>query len=119
SSPRTAYRKVLDFLQLPDDHRRAFPRINEAYQPRWRWLLKLHLRGDRRLLLSPARRRLLPWLEPLRPLSRALRRYNVKTVKRTALRPPFRRKLTEFFAADVDQLARLLDRDLSAWKETE
>ncbi len=117
SSPRTAYRKVLDFLQLPDDHRRAFPRINEAYQPRWRWLLKLHQRGDRKLLLSPAWRRLLPWLAPLRPLSRALRRHNVKTVKRTELRPPFRTKLTEFFAADIDQLARLLDRDLSAWKK--
>lgn len=39
--PRSAYLEILDFLDLPDDGRTEFPRINEARSHNNRWLAKV------------------------------------------------------------------------------
>lgn len=107
------YRQVLDFLAVPDDGRRDFAPINEAYQPRWRGVQSWHTRLDRYVKRSALGK--LPLLNLLRPVSRALSRRNVQKVGKPSLRPEFRAELRETFAGDVELLGRLLGRDLSAW----
>ncbi len=53
------------------------------------------------------------WLKPLR---KQLRQWNTRQLERPPLEPELRRELRDFFAADVEKLAKLLGRDLSHWR---
>lgn len=117
--PRGVYRAVLGFLGLGDDGRREFPPINEAYRPRADRLGLFHQQVDRLLVTSPVLSRLLPVLAPLRPLSRAVRRWNVRKARKPPLSSAFRARLRESFAVDVELLESLLGRDFSPWRRIE
>jgi hypothetical protein len=52
----------------------------------------------------------------LRPIRRRLKRWNTREVARPPLDPALRRELRDFFAADVEKLGKLLDRDLGHWR---
>jgi len=53
------------------------------------------------------------WLKPLR---RRLKKWNTLQRERPPLDPALHRELSDFFAPDVEKLAKLLDRDLSHWR---
>lgn len=114
ADPAAAYRRVLGFLGLPDDGRRAFSRENPAAALRSRRLAVLH--GHLPRLLGPLYR-------PLRVAGRALglrpsdlmARFNRRPRDRASLAPDFRDELTHAFAPQVAKLARLTGRDLSHW----
>jgi len=114
---RSVYEDVLRFLDLASDGREEFPRVNEAHQSRLRWLEAARRRTDRTLVTTPILTRTLRWFGPFRPLSRTLRRFNVQKVEKPTLEEGFHRLLTEHFAKDVEILERLLERDLTAWKD--
>ena len=117
ADPLSVYREVLDFLELPDDGRREFPLVNQARRARLLGLQKLHTQIDRRFRRSPRLRRQRWLLQGLRPLSQAFLKRNVKTVEKPILRPEFRARLVEEFAADVALLDELLGRGLP-WADT-
>jgi Sulfotransferase domain len=115
-SPRQVYREVIEFLELPDDRRTEFPRINDNKRAGITWL--------RDFIRKPP-----PLLrEAYRGLKRAVGAEEVAAVKqkivelntvrerRPALSPAFRGELVEAFRDEVRLLARILDRDLSHWK---
>lgn len=110
--PRREYRKVLEFLGLPDDDRREFPVRNVAKSRRSPRLARLmRLAGKIRLRLGPTYRGL--------GLATRLSNLNRRTERREPLSDAMRHRLAEYFRDDVERLGELLDRDLSHWVELE
>ena len=112
--PRRAYVESLEFLGLPDDGRREFPRVNEAKGHRYP--------GLSRVLAARS--------GPIASIIHGLKRYSdrhkdglVAKVRqllkvgrsRPKLRPEFEQELRDYFAPDVARLGDLLGRDLSHW----
>lgn len=115
ADPKCEYHRLLSFLELPDDGRQAFPRINESTHHGSLWLGQSSRRLRRRVAkpLSELHRKtgfqgtgLLKMLDHL----------NVETRPRPPLRPAFRQHLDEVFSDEVGLLEKLLGRDLSAWR---
>lgn len=52
----------------------------------------------------------------LRPLRKRFKKWNTKPVERDVLDPALRAEVADAFAADVEKLSKLLDRDLSHWR---
>jgi hypothetical protein len=100
--PRGAYRRVLDFLSLPDDGRSDFPTLNSAKEFRFTALQRLIRIG------ATARRR-------LRLTSFGFGKLNRREPRNSPLSDGLRRELAACFAKDVAKLGRLLGRDLSHW----
>ncbi len=111
ADPAANYRRVLEFLGLPDAGQIEFPIVNAALGSRSRRL-------DSLLRRPPA------WLaalyRPVRPLLRAagvspvnaLRSLNLAPRLKPPLRAEFRAELDRFFADDIVELERLLGRPL-------
>jgi Sulfotransferase domain len=116
ASPKRVYDEVIEFLELPDDNRTEFPRINENKRARLDWLGSFYrkppppLRGAFRALKR------LVGEGALSALARKILELNTTRERRPALRPAFRAELAAAFQEEVDRLARLVDRDLSHWK---
>lgn len=102
--PREVYLRLLDFLELKDDGRETFPRINEGREHRWPWLAQV----------IQSR----PWLTRLfkqAGISATLRRWGTRPAVRTSLPLELQRQLREYFADEVILLAEQIGRDLSQW----
>ena len=131
--PRSVYRQVLRFTGLDDDGRTEFPRRQSSKHYRHRWLQRLLYkppvvygslleerlaRATRKAKRRDAKdapggnQRKKPL--PLR-LHKRLRRWNRIDAKPRPLDEPMRALLCEHFAADVEKLAKLIDRDLGRW----
>ncbi|MGM0584157.1 MAG: hypothetical protein ACQEUZ_05865, partial [Pseudomonadota bacterium] len=116
ADPRGVYERALDFLELPQDGRDAFPRVNASRVHRFEWLADLvltppgPLRGPMWRLRGALRRSRPPAVE-------ALKRYLRKPRSREPMRTGFRAELREVFADDVRRTAALIGRDLDAWLE--
>ncbi|NIO39267.1 MAG: hypothetical protein GTO41_03120 [Burkholderiales bacterium] len=114
-SPVQVYRTVLDFLELPDDHRTTFPRFNANKThslPRLAYLwqrkpsfLRTCVEKLKRQLGGNTNR-----------IEDSFRRLFWKNVKRSPLPVPLRQELGELFSKDILKLGRLTGRDLSAWQ---
>lgn len=109
---KRVYAQILDFLGVPNDGRRAFPRFNENRRNRSRLL--------GRILLNPPRgldglKRAAQRLPVARDVWRMLTRLNTAPAARRALRPAFRAELVEEFREDILKLSSLLRRDLQNW----
>ena len=108
------YRDLLAFLDLPDDGRTDFPRVNASHQQRFPAI-------SQRLLHPP------PALQPVvrRARSHFLRRPNpVVRRAKSLLNRPFERptispvtwdSMAEAFRDDIAETERLLGHDLSGW----
>lgn len=112
ADPRRTYDRVLEFLGVEDDGREDFPVRNPAKQIRWhsgQRLLVAALKGERvlksRLGAAPVNSTL---LRKLGALNRSPR-------PRPALSAEMMARLQEYFAPDVAELSRLLQRDFSSW----
>jgi hypothetical protein len=113
ADPATAYRRVLEFLDVDPEHRPEFSVVNAnkvVRSTRVRDLLRQAPPGLRRLGRVVVRDE--------RARADLRRRVHVLNT-RGRVRPPMdgalRRRLTEEFAPEVRALEGLLDRDLGAW----
>lgn len=114
ADPRREYLRLLSFLDLPDDGRIDFPRINEAKSYKWPWLGQMS-RQLRRRLGNP--------FFILRQktgfhgtgLIRMINYFNTEKRSRPPLNPEFQHYLDKFFYDEVRLLEELLGRDLSGW----
>lgn len=100
------YRKTLAFLELPDDGRSAFPVHNAMKPVKWYRLHKLLVRarsGLKRIGIDIHGTGLMAFV------------IRVSGARRAPVSPAFRRQLAETFAADIDLLGQLLERDLGHW----
>ncbi len=107
------YSQVLSFLNLDQDERQDFPKINENKLRRSYKLGRLttslgrffKYRAFIRKILHKAGIRILPLLD----------RLNTKKIKRRPLDPEMRSILIEAFRKDILELSTILERDLSHW----
>jgi len=111
SNTRQSYEDVLDFLDLPSDHRTNFPKVNPNKPIRWLWL---------HALLSLLR----AWAAVLKGRLGTYRnfgtlkwllRLNIGTAERKQISDEFRREMKDYFREDISKLSKLLGRDLSHW----
>jgi hypothetical protein len=107
ADPRKQHRRVLQFLDLPDDGRVHFPVLNRAKETRSR-LLKEGVTYLSELRWSLGMRRHFG----IRP---TLEKWNTREVSRKALEEETKRKLRNCFAEDILKLGVLLNRDLTHW----
>jgi hypothetical protein len=119
ADPQATYRTILRFLEL-EDHEPDLRRRNESRSVRLGWL--------RRLIYRP------PLVEPenfVRFVTGRTRKGGVSVIKRmrkrllqlntvsrrpAELSPALRAEMRATFAEDIEQLGKLLDRDLGAWR---
>jgi hypothetical protein len=108
TDPAGEYRKVLDFLGVPDDNRTQFPVINSAKALRAAWLMRAW-QGTARTL----NRLNVPRYQT--GILAALKKANTKPMQRKPIPHRLYRELQDYFADDVTLLGRLLRRDLTSW----
>lgn len=111
---RGSYLDVLKFLDLPDDGKTFFPRVNENKIHRFPVMAKFLFRPP-------------DWAAPVvNAMKRGVgaQRQRIaamvvdtimKSAPRESLRPEFRRELADYFRDDVSLLSRLTGHDLSHW----
>lgn len=115
ADPRREYLRVLSFLEIPDDGRTEFPRVNEAKSHKWLWLGQMSRQLRRRLHK--------PYLSLRRKINfqgtgllSMINRFNTEKQSRAPLNPEFRSYLDELFNDEVELLEDLLERDLHNWR---
>lgn len=114
ADPRREYLRLLSFLNLPDDGRTDFPRINEAKSHKWLWLGHFSRQMRRRMGKAFF---FLQESTGFRGtgLIRLINYYNLEKRSRPPLSPEFRNYLDEVFDDEVKLLEVLLERDLNDW----
>jgi len=101
------YRDVLSFLELSDDKRSDFPRMNENRRITSRLLPRI-------LYLAGAAKRALG-IRGSTGVWRALTPVFTERKKRRPMSPELKQQLRLYFREDVEKLAGLIGRDLSHW----
>jgi hypothetical protein len=115
--PLGVYRRALDFLGLEYDGRTRFERKTQSRTYRSLWLHRLLYKPPAPLVRYAARsqRRHKGRRPPLLRLRKRLRQWNRTDRPPAPLDAGLRRILRETFAEDVEQLGKLLGRDLRHW----
>ncbi len=108
------YRRVLRFLDVPDDGRTSFPAVNQNKAHRARAVARLTQRPPRPLVQAVGGVKRVIGVERLGALDRVRARNRVVR-GRGSIDPAFRSELAAYFRDDVARLEELLGRDLSAW----
>ena len=106
--PGAAYRAVLEFLGIDDDHRRDFPTHNRAKTRRWKNLVTVAWAASSVKTALGIERGLGLW-KRIDAMNRVER-------PRPQISDDMKRVLRNYFAADVDLLQSLIGRDLSRWR---
>jgi hypothetical protein len=115
ASPRRIYNEVIEFLDVPHDHRSEFPRINDNKRARIAWLKQFMRRPPPLLRTAFRGLKHAAGAERLATLKSEIVKLNTLKEGRPPLSPAFRAELVEAFREEVFLLSRLLNRDLSQW----
>lgn len=111
----SVYRRVLDFLGLPDDHRSDFSRINQSRRLKsWR-LWELACSPPEKLVSAVERGKRILGIERLGVLKR-VRGWLLTEAGSPAVPATLKLEMLRDFSDDIDLLSSLLERDLSHWK---
>lgn len=128
ATPRNEYRRVLDFLGLPDDGKNVFERHAESRDCRLPWLQRLLQRPPRFALglldtddLHNPRfaETAGPFLRKVLDLRTRILDWNEIAAERPSIDPAVIDEMREMYRDDVALLSELIDRDLSHWLEAE
>lgn len=115
SNTGDVYRSVLDFLNVPDDGRSVFPRINEGQQVNLRWLYQeVSMPHPRLMKIIQAAKGLLN-IDRLDIQPRLRQLFVAKRKKKEALSIQLQNEMRQEFSSDILLLEKLLRRDLSHW----
>lgn len=121
-SPQPVYQTVLRFLELDDDGRKDFPKVNEAKYHKHSWLSKwlisppgilgtAHAKIRQKIAISDS-----TFIKSIETISRKLTtRNSVKKASHRLSKDEFRVILSEL-SDDIDLLSSLTGRELSHWK---
>lgn len=111
---RACYQQTLKFLQIPDDGRTEFPKVNAASKYRLPLIGKLYQAPP--AWLSAPMRVFRKWYGKQGGAFRNLvHGLTQRPAPREALSPEFREHLKSVFRDDVTEISDLLGRDLSSW----
>jgi hypothetical protein len=115
ASPRQVYDEVIEFLDIPHDHRTDFPRINENKRARMAWLGYFYRKPPPALRKAVRSLKQAMGAEGLGGVKKKMVDLNTVRERRPPLSPELRAELVETFRGEVALLSRLLNRDLSHW----
>jgi hypothetical protein len=107
ANPCGIYREILDFLDLDDDKRREFAKVNENVQFKWDWA--------RRIVASPLVRTLHHSGIRNTGLFKPLYMFSASKGRRAPLRHEFRAHLNKIYEPEVSLVEEITGRDLSHW----
>lgn len=115
ASAQSVYDEVIEFLGVPHDNRRKFPRVNDNKRARVAWLRNF-LRKPPPVLRETYRSlKHSVGAGRLDAMKSAMVARNTAKERRQPLSLQFRAELVESFREEVALLSRLLNRDLSHW----
>ena len=109
-APAECYREVLTFLNLPDDGRTDFPKVNEARTPRFLFLQNIAyetaaLRRRMGIKSIPLASRIHHWM----------RNMNTQPTTKKEIKSELHDSLIETYRTEIMLLSELMERDLSHW----
>jgi len=110
------YRRVLDFLGVPDDGRTEFEPYNRNKRLRWEALSRFAFETPEWIAAPILKLKELCGISELGILHR-LHRANVSVEPRPPLDPELARQIADHFEDDVRLLSSLIGRDLSGWTD--
>ena len=108
------YRDTLAFLEVPDDGRSEFPRVNENKVHRTGAVARFTQRPPSALVGVARGFKRVAGIERLGVLDR-VRRRNREVTRRGEISPEFAHTLRDHFRDDVAELGELIGRDLGHW----
>lgn len=118
NSTKSIYEDILDFLEVPSDDRREFPRINTNKTHKIMWLGQFIQKPPLPILNFSDGIKNMLGLESFylgRTMQRLNKLVNVEVTSRPPLNEKFRQKLIDEYQDDIKDLSNLLNRDLSDW----
>lgn len=115
TSPQRIYQEVIAFLEVPQDGRTEFPRINENKAARLPWLRRFYRKPPSPLRAAVRSLKRAVGGETISAAKKKLVALNTVRERRPPLDPALRARLTEAFREEVEMLGRLMNRDLSHW----
>lgn len=108
------YHQTLGFLDLANDNRRHFPRINVNRRHRYDFLAQfMHNPPDALRMINRLLKKKLG--SNLNWTRRLLKKLNAKVENRKPLPDDFRREIMAFYKDDIIMLSQLIDRPLNNW----
>ena len=116
ADPGAVYRRTLEFLDVPDDGRTEFPRVNPNTVHRAPTVARLTQRPPRAALAAARAVKRVTGVKRLGVLDRVRARNRVEA-ERAPLDAAFLDTLAEHFRDDVALLSELVGRDLTHWTE--
>lgn len=118
------YRRVLDFLKVPDDGRTVFPSVNESRRVMNRRLWELAVSPPRILTVCGAKTQKVLGGKKLNILPKVHHLFLILMGKLLLVRggkpivsQELKKEMIAEFSDDIDLLSNLLCRDLSCWKK--
>ena len=125
ADPGGAYRRALEFLDLPDDGRQEFERHAESKDSRIAWIHRLMKRPPRVLffLFDSEDREVIaagagepgPFLEKVMAIRTKIIHWNRIPAGKPQVSDRVRDEMRDMYRDDVKRLSRLLGRDLGHW----
>lgn len=117
TNPKAVYEDLLAFLDIPSDGREDFRPVNASFENRSQFLAKIFHPSPRvyRAFMKGISLFGVGFMEWVSVIYNKIERLNTRSTKRTEMEPDFRAYLTAYFREDVQNLERLLGRDLSMW----
>ena len=113
-SNRNTYREVLNFLDIEDDGRRDFPKINEAKKAKSIFISKIVNRPPKfAKVLAKIARRILN--KPRLGLLSALDCANREVTEKKHITIKEKNMLLEIYTKDIKKTEEILNQDLSSW----
>jgi hypothetical protein len=114
TSTKQVYDRVLDFLEVPNDDRTNFIRINENKKHKLASLGNFAAKPPTLLTTVAMKAKKAVGIERLNIID-TIRSFNTKVVAREPLSASLRSELSAEFKPDLEKLSRLLNKDLSKW----
>lgn len=119
ANTKTIYEDILDFLQVPTDGRTEFHRVNANFENRSQFLARLFHPPQPiyQLFMKTISLFGIGFMKKVSVVYNRIERLNTTRSTRSTMDPDLRARLAEHFRPDIENLAELLDRDLSMWLE--
>ena len=113
---RQVYLEVLAFLDVKDDGKIDFEKVNENKKHRFKSLGKLRNNPPKGLISIVKKFKKVVGIENI-SLMKKIHELNREKVQREPLSQEFKKELLDEFIDDINKLEKLINRDLSVWKK--
>lgn len=117
ADPKAVYESILAFLGVPSDDRKKFPPVNANYEHRSKLLARIihPPQSVYKLVMRLISIFGVGFMNKVNVIYSKVERLNARRTPRQAIDPALRAKLQSHFREDIQRLAALIQRDLSAW----